>query len=120
MKHTLARLSTLALLLIVLIVPLATFASEGSQTFAGNFPNPLGAGSTLETVIANIFKYLVQIATVIVPIMVVIGAFQMLMSSGDPGKFKKGRDTIMWALIGFAVLLMAFGIADIVKTLLKG
>jgi hypothetical protein len=43
--------------------------------------------------------------------MVLIGGFQMITSAGNPEKFKSGRNTILDAVAGFAVVLLAKGVS---------
>ncbi len=87
---------------------------------AVSLPNPLGAGSTITSVIENILKWGFRFALAVVPIIVIIGAFQMLTSSGNPEKFAQGQKTILYAVIGLVVMAAATGIVSLVKTLLTG
>ncbi|PIR87198.1 MAG: hypothetical protein COU11_01845 [Candidatus Harrisonbacteria bacterium CG10_big_fil_rev_8_21_14_0_10_49_15] len=80
--------------------------------------NPLGAGVGLPELIKKIFDGLSVLLIAIVPIMIIIGAFQMMFSAGDPVKFAKGQKTIVYAVIGLAVLLLSQGIVAIVERIL--
>ncbi|MDP2696156.1 MAG: pilin [bacterium] len=80
-------------------------------------PNPIKS-QTIPELLDTIVTYLIRIAVPIVTIMIIIGAFQMLFATGDPAKFKKGKDTILFAVIGFAIVLVAKGITAIIKLLL--
>ena len=80
-------------------------------------PNPVGV-STFPQVIANITQFLVYIAIPLTAIMVLVGGFQMITAGGDPEKFSKGRKTLMYAAIGFAIVLLASGIAAIIQNFL--
>jgi len=51
-------------------------------------------------------------------IMVLVGAFQMMTAAGNPEKFSQGKKTLTWAAIGFAVVLIAGGVANILKSVL--
>jgi hypothetical protein len=37
-------------------------------------------------------------------------------SSGDPGKVKKGKDTILYGIIGLVIALLAYAIINFVLT----
>ena len=39
---------------------------------------------------------------------VVYGGFLYVLSSGDPGRVKKAKDTLLYAVIGIVVVLVAF------------
>jgi hypothetical protein len=54
----------------------------------------------------------------IVSIMVIVGGFQILTAAGDPEKFKTGRKTILYATVGFAVILLAGGVVSIIQNIL--
>jgi hypothetical protein len=84
-----------------------------------SLPNPISATSFTQ-VVANITQVLLEIAIPLTAIMAIIGGFQMMTAGGDPEKFSKGRKTLMYAAIGFAVVLLAGGLVAIIKNLLTG
>ncbi len=80
--------------------------------------NPAGS-DTIEGLVHNITSALVIIATPIVAIMILIGAFQILFAAGDPEKFKRGKKTILYTVIGYAIILVASGITSIINNVLS-
>ena len=80
--------------------------------------NPLGANTTPTILLARIFDNGLLILEVLLPIVIVIGAFQMMFSMGNPEEFSKGKKTIVYAAIGFAIVLMAQGITAIIRSIL--
>ena len=56
----------------------------------------------------------ISLATIIV----LYGAFQLLTSAGRPEQVEKGKRTILWAVIGIVVLLVAGGVTSIIRSLL--
>ncbi len=82
--------------------------------------NPLGEGTTIMTLLTRIIGFLYFIAVPIVTIMVLVGAFQILTAGGDPEKFKTGKRTIIYAVVGFAILLVSSGLAILIENVLKG
>jgi hypothetical protein len=85
--------------------------------------NPLGRNKDkspkgLIDILVSVFKAMRNVMFAIVPIFVVVGAFQMLFSSGNPEKFATGQKTILYAVIGLVVILIANGIVAIVKSIL--
>jgi hypothetical protein len=91
----------------------------GSANNPISLPNPISATSFTQ-VVANITQVLLEIAIPLTAIMAIIGGFQMMTAGGDPEKFSKGRKTLMYAAIGFAVVLLAGGLVAIIKNLLTG
>lgn len=66
----------------------------------------------LTSVIKNILKAVIGVAGFVAVVFVVIGGIQYTTSIGDPGKIKKARDTILYALIGLIICALAFVIVD--------
>ena len=50
--------------------------------------------------------------------MVIIGAYHLITSGGDPGKVKKGKEYVLYAAIGFGVLLLASSVTVIITNFL--
>lgn len=90
----------------------------GSGNNGTDLPNPLGTTSAA-AVLQKIITYLITISIPIVTIMVLIGAFQILFAGGDTEKFTTGRRTIIYAAVGFAIVLAGTGIIAIIKQLLS-
>ncbi len=81
--------------------------------------NPLGETDTVMELIDKIIAALRDyIAPPIVALMVLYGAFQILFAGGEPEKFATGRKTILYAAIGYAIILIASGISLIIKSVL--
>lgn len=68
--------------------------------------NPLCTTSVID-LLNTILRSLTFVAIPIAVLMIIVGAFQMMSAGGDPEKFKTGRKTILYAAIGFAILLIA-------------
>ena len=79
--------------------------------------NPLGTSDFI-TVLNNVINYMIYIAIPLCTIYVLIGAYKLVTSSGDPEKTKSGRNTILYAAGGFAVVLIAKGVAGFIRALL--
>ncbi len=58
--------------------------------------------------------YLLSIPIVV--IMILYGAFQILTAAGEESKIQIGKRTIKYAILGFVVVLVAGGIADLIKS----
>jgi hypothetical protein len=79
---------------------------------------PTGFGVTANTepnlLIGNAIKIVFIVAALAVLIMLIIGAFQWIVSGGDKEKVGQARGRITSALIGFAILALAFVIVTVV------
>lgn len=80
-------------------------------------PNPLKATSFAELT-NRITNWLLIIGAPILVLMIIIGAFQIMTGAGNPENITKGRHTITWAIIGYALLLISSGITLIIEQLL--
>ncbi|OGY99724.1 MAG: hypothetical protein A2945_01855 [Candidatus Liptonbacteria bacterium RIFCSPLOWO2_01_FULL_52_25] len=78
--------------------------------------NPLGT-CDLSCLAGKITKFLFIISIPIVSIMVLVGGFQMMTAGGNPEKFSSGKKTILYAAIGFVVVLLADQVPKILKNL---
>ncbi len=95
----------------------------GVRPGSGNplsLPNPLGDASTIPQLLQRIMNFLIIIATPIAGIMVLWSAYQILTAAGDEEKFKKGKKTLLYVVIGFALIVISSGIVSIVTGVLNG
>lgn len=108
-------------LLINLKVIDVAFALMSSPGGSGGFTlsNPLDPCKDLSCIALAIIKALFLISIPIVSIMVLVGGFQILTAGGDPEKFKTGRKTIIYAVVGFAIILIAGGVVSIIQSLIN-
>ena len=70
--------------------------------------------NTLNTVTDYIFIVLIAL----VMIFVIMGAFNILLSQGDPEKVKTGQNYIVYAAAGLAVALLARAVPPLIKTIM--
>ncbi len=78
--------------------------------------NPLGCDN-ISCVINRLIDVVFTISIPVVSLMVLIGGFQILVAAGDPEKFKTGRKTILYAAVGFTVILAAKAVVLILQDL---
>lgn len=80
-------------------------------------PNPLEHESFEE--LANaIADFIFSIAITGVVLGVLVGAFFILTSGGEPKKWQKGQQIILYTIIGLIILLLARGIIGVLKHVL--
>ncbi len=95
------------------------FAQVGGEGGEFELPNPLQTTSVAD-LLARIINFLIiYIGPPIFTLMILYGAFQILTAGGDPEKFKTGKKTILYAVIGYAILLVAGGVGFLIKQLLE-
>jgi len=110
------KIKNLWLVFICGIFGVYTSASAQALTL----PNPLtncSGGTIMTCVVTPITNFLLMLATPICAIMVLWGGFEMMTSGGDPEKFSTGRSTVIYAAVGFIVVLLANSVAQIINTI---
>ena len=79
----------------------------------GGTANP-GASTDLMGNIKLIITAVFSIIGVVSVVMIILGGISYATSQGDPGKVKKGKDTILYGIIGLIVALLAYAIVNFV------
>ncbi len=95
-------------------------SDSGSSPASVSLTNPLNTAN-FPAVVNNVIQFLsTDIAIPLTVIMVLVGSFQMMTSSGDPEKFGKARKTLTYAAVGLVIALIATGITSIIQSILNG
>lgn len=74
---------------------------------------------TFTDLIGAIINFIFGIALVVAPLMIIIGAFYFLASGGDPKNIETGKKIIIYTLIGFVIILLANGLVDLLRNILR-
>ena len=69
--------------------------------------------STLITKVINVMLFIIGVLSVI---MIVYGGILYVISAGDSGRVSKAKNTIMYAIVGLVVALLAYAIVNFVIT----
>lgn len=80
----------------------------------GNSAICKGQSEDGDTLVKNIIDLLFYAAGVVAVIAIIYGGIKFIVADGDASKIKGGRDTIMYAVIGLLVALMAYAIVGFV------
>lgn len=79
--------------------------------------NPLNAPD-FDTIVNNLIDFIFKISIILVPLMIIVGAFLIMTAAGDPKKVGTGKNMIIYTLVGFTIVLLAKGILNVIKQLL--
>jgi hypothetical protein len=85
-------------------------------TSTGVIPNPIKSQS-FAALIEAVSNWVLNIALVLAPLVVVYGGFIYMTSAGDTNKVSQGKQIILYAVIGFIVALLAKSLVGIFKDL---
>jgi hypothetical protein len=66
--------------------------------------------------IGRIIKAVLGIVGALALAMFVFGGFTWLTSGGSPDKIKKGKDILMWAVIGLIIIFTSYTLVDFILT----
>ena len=92
-------------------------SASGNTSSGGSagvtLPNAVGDGSnTLTTDITNIINIVIGVLGLVCVVVMIIGGVNYMTSNGDAGKVKKGKDTILYGVIGLVICALAFAIVN--------
>lgn len=96
-----------------------TLIALGATSTSLVIPNPLGETSDIYSLIDLITKFLIGLAIVITPIIIVYAGFVYITAAGNEEKIKTAQKVLIWALIGFALVLIARGVPALIKQFLS-
>lgn len=122
MKKTIIILSILSIGILIVtpvfaeIIPIPS----DSQSTGLNISNPLGGTSDISALASNIIKFLIILAIPITAILVVYAGYLYIVSAGNEEKVKIAQKALIWAIVGFAVVLIASSIPAIIQEFLTG
>lgn len=80
-------------------------ATAGSPVCSGTVGgNPISGSDGVITSVVNILSFVIGVASVI---MVIFGGFKYITSNGDSGSIENAKNTILYAIIGVLVAVLA-------------
>lgn len=77
-------------------------------------PNPLGEEVTTPQIIANVIKLILGLVGVLALIMFIYGGITWMTSGGNMEAVKKGKNTLVWAVLGLAVVFFAYSLVNFI------
>jgi hypothetical protein len=92
-------------------------AGQEITTPAG-IPNPTSANITLESLISGIISLMTTASVVLALFFIVYGGWLWINSAGDKDKIRHARMTIIYTLVGLAIVVTAMVAVNIVTTML--
>ncbi len=73
-----------------------------------------GAKTDVNNIVATALNVVFGVIGIVAVVMIILGGISYATSKGDPGKIQKGKNTILYGIIGLVVALMAFAIVNFV------
>ncbi len=79
-------------------------------------PNPLGGVNTIGDLLNKIIDVLILFASPVVVIIVMYAGYMFLSARDEPEKITQARNTILYAMLGYGIILIAKGIGLIIQS----
>ena len=76
--------------------------------------------STLMNEVGRILNTVYFIVGILAVIFIIIGGINYTVSQGDPGRVAKAKNTVLYAIVGLVVALLAFAITTFILNALEG
>ena len=109
-------------IVLTLFIFLAFFSSiyfSQAQTNEIEVPNPLGTHSVTE-IAARIIRYILGLVGVVALVMLIYGGLLWMTSGGRKEQIEKGKNTLVWAIFGLALIFFSYTILNfILEVLIK-
>lgn len=87
-------------------------AQQGVNQIGGN--NAGNSAGSFTTLIENIINLLLFIIGAIAVIMIIIGGIRYTLSNGDQGAVTSAKNTILYAIVGLVIAIMAYAIVNFI------
>lgn len=106
--------SVIAGVLCVAVHP--ALAADTSLGGGSGITNPLSGGpdQTITSVLTGIIKWMLGLVGFLALIALIIGGGRMVIDFGNEEQVHKGKTTVMWAVIGLAVVILSYALLNIV------
>lgn len=118
MKFIKKNLFAIVLLIIVISIPLLSFAQGLTGDAAKEtttIVNPIPKISDINGLIKTILEAVVKIGIPIVALAIIYCGFLFVKALGKPEELKKAKDALLYTVIGSAILLGAWTIAQLIS-----
>lgn len=118
MKKFFVILGTAILLAAPLAIPHLAFAQDATATTSSTtvtLYNPLGTSnedSDIRVILGRVIRGLLSIIGSLALLMFVYGGMLWMTSAGNSERIKKGKDIIVWAVLGLGIIFSSYAITN--------
>ncbi|HQT83119.1 MAG TPA: hypothetical protein PLW99_03155, partial [Candidatus Paceibacterota bacterium] len=91
--------------------PTGTNNTNNTANTSVTLINPLGSGMSLSSFMTNILKFVIEIGSIVVVLMLVYVGYLFVVAQGNPSKIEAARGALLWTVVGALILLGAQAIA---------
>lgn len=99
------------------ILAMSALITSPLLVLAITIENPIAANK-LENLIDSIINFIFSVSLLVVPMMIIVGAFYFVTAAGNPSQVETGKRLVLYALIGFIIILLAKGLVAVIGDIL--
>lgn len=114
LKTFVAAIAVMSATLLVTPLPVAAAPVDVLSDCRSNSQVCDGGGNQIWDALKGIINLLITIAGIISVIMIIVGGIKYTTSGGDAKSITSGKDTLVYAVIGLVIAIMAFAIVNFV------
>jgi len=107
------------ILVVVLISLLAINYARCAADSTVTLPNPLKGQDDIPVLVGNAINYILGMLGVLALVMFIYGGLMWMTSGGAADKIKKGKDTLVWAILGMALVFFSYALLDFILKALQ-
>lgn len=104
-------------ILAVLTISTLLFLSFPVLAIEIKITNPL-IYESFDDLVKGIIEFLIMLATPLASLMIVIGAFYLVTSAGNPQQIATAKAIILYTLIGYGIIWLSYGLITVIKQIL--
>ncbi|MCX6795362.1 MAG: pilin [Candidatus Falkowbacteria bacterium] len=94
--------------------------NANNSAAATSLYNPLGTSTTVFSLTGRIISVVLGLVGSIALVMFIYGGVLWMTSAGSADRVKKGREAILWAVIGMAVIFASYGLTKFLLDKITG
>ena len=87
---------------------------------SGGIKNPLQGSSSITDILKRVINWMLGLVGFLALIALITGGARMIIDFGNEEQVKKAKATILWAVIGLAVVILSYAIINIVTSEILG
>ena len=80
--------------------------------------NPLKGGTDISAIVGNVISWVLRFLGVLAFVMFIYGGILWMTSGGKSDQITKGKDTLVWAVAGLALVFFSYAILTFVLNVL--
>ena len=116
MKFINKNWAKITLAVYLFIFPVISFAAgSGTEVPGGRIENPIPTITSIPALIQRILTYAIKIGIPVIALAIIYSGFLFVFARGNSEKLGKAKEALIYTLIGAAILLGSYAIANLIN-----